>query len=193
MNSNTADSTSIAPWYRQAWPWFLIALPGTAVVASITSAVLAIRSDDGVVASDYYKQGMEINRTLGRIDRAAALGLQGAVSVHGVNAGDAVSLRLTGATRLPPEASVTVRLVHPGRSGADRRAVLALRSASDDGRSAEFVGAWGDAAPVKGEVSWRLVLDGRDWRIEGDASLLPTRGRVTVGAQASGALRPVAD
>jgi hypothetical protein len=76
-----------------------------------------------------------------------------------------------------------VRLVHPGRSGADRRAVLARRAASDDGRSVEFVGQWAEGGPVSGEVPWRLVLEAREWRIDGDASLLGSRGSVSVGVQ----------
>jgi uncharacterized protein len=52
-------------WYRQRWPWLLIAGPAIVVVASLTSAWLAVTTDDGLVASDYYKQGLLINRKLG--------------------------------------------------------------------------------------------------------------------------------
>jgi uncharacterized protein len=52
-------------WYRQRWPWLLIAGPAIVVVASLTSAWLAIVTDDGLVADDYYKQGLLINRKLG--------------------------------------------------------------------------------------------------------------------------------
>ena len=32
--------TDLLPWYRQFWPWFLIALPGTVVVAAIGTLVI---------------------------------------------------------------------------------------------------------------------------------------------------------
>ncbi|MFO0206910.1 MAG: hypothetical protein ACK54L_12335, partial [Betaproteobacteria bacterium] len=112
-----------------------------------------------------------------------ALGIQAQLQARGVQAGDAVLVQLQAAQPLPPEASLAVRLVHPGRSGADRRAVLARRAASDDGRSVEFVGQWAEAGPVAGEVPWRLVLDAREWRIDGDASLLGRQGVVSVGAR----------
>src|SRR5271167_4580860 len=56
-------------WYREPWPWLLAAGPLVVVVASLTSAWIAVRSDDGIVAQDYYKQGLLINE---RLKRAAA-------------------------------------------------------------------------------------------------------------------------
>lgn len=172
----------VVPWYRQRWPWLLIAPPAVAVVGGIATITLAVRSNDGVVAEDYYKQGMAINQELARKERAAALGVEATVLSRGVSAGDAVVVRLSAAQPLPAEASLTVRLVHPGRSGADRGAVLARRSAGEDGRSAEFVGTWGDAVPVQGDVPWRIVLQARDWRIDGDASMLTRSGSIGVSA-----------
>jgi hypothetical protein len=31
------------PWYREPWPWFLMAGPGLVVVAAIATAVIAFR------------------------------------------------------------------------------------------------------------------------------------------------------
>jgi uncharacterized protein len=173
-----------APWYRQRWPWLLIVPPLAAVIGCAITITLAIVSNDGVVAADYYRQGLAINERLARNERALTLGVQAQLQARGVQAGDGVLVQLQSAQPLPPEASLTVLLVHPGRSGADRRAVLARRAVSDDGRSAEFVGQWGEAAPVGGEVPWRLVLDAREWRIDADASLLARRGVVSAGVGA---------
>ena len=63
------------PWYRELWPWLLMAGPAIVVVAALATAYLAVSSDDGVVADDYYKRGLVINRVLEREQRAAALGL----------------------------------------------------------------------------------------------------------------------
>ena len=35
------------PWYREPWPWFLMAGPAVVVVASLASAVIAFRSFEG--------------------------------------------------------------------------------------------------------------------------------------------------
>jgi hypothetical protein len=56
----------IEPWYRQFWPWFLIALPAVAVVASLYTVSLAFKYEASLVADDYYKQGLAINEDLAR-------------------------------------------------------------------------------------------------------------------------------
>ena len=40
------------PWYRQFWPWFIIALPAAAVIASFITLWLAISRPDYLVVDD---------------------------------------------------------------------------------------------------------------------------------------------
>jgi hypothetical protein len=157
------------PWYREPWPWFLIALPAAAVVGGIVTAVIAFRGADGVVAADYYKRGLAINEELSRSRRAAALGIEAELRIGGIDAGDHVGVRLRAAQALAPEAALRVRLVHPGRNGADRSAVLARVASAEAGHSAEYVGSWGEAAPVAQQPAWRIVIETDQWRIDGDA------------------------
>ena len=45
------------PWYKQFWPWFIIALPASAVIASFFTLWLAISNPDYlVVDDDEYRQ-----------------------------------------------------------------------------------------------------------------------------------------
>jgi hypothetical protein len=141
--------------------------PAVAVVGGIITIVLAVRSNDGMVAADYYKRGLAINAELSRSQRAAALGLEAEVQAGGEATGDAVHVRLSGREMLPPEAALRIRLVHPGRSGADRIAQLSRVWADPDGRSAEYRGAWDDATELHAAVAWTVVLEGREWRLDG--------------------------
>ena len=59
------------PWYRQAWPWFLIAFPAIAVIAGAVTLWLAVSTSDGLVVDDYYKQGLAVQQTMARSQRAA--------------------------------------------------------------------------------------------------------------------------
>jgi len=69
MNTE-ASSSSPRPWFREPWVWLIIALPASAVFGGIITIWIAVESDDGLVQDDYYKYGMEINKTLDR-DKAA--------------------------------------------------------------------------------------------------------------------------
>jgi len=40
------------PWYRQFWPWFIIALPAAAVIAGFFTLWLAISRPDYLVVDD---------------------------------------------------------------------------------------------------------------------------------------------
>ena len=109
----------VTPWYREPWPWILIALPLSAVIAGIATLVIAIEHPDGLVAEDYYKQGLAINQVLERESRAAALGLRAQAMVSG----ERIRIGLSGrGTDLPD--SIVVRFIHPTRAGEDSSIVL---------------------------------------------------------------------
>lgn len=169
------------PWYREPWVWFVIGLPLTAVVASFVTLALALRSNDGVVADDYYKRGLAINEQLARSGEAVRLGLVAAIDLEGVQPQDRIRLRLSGQQAVPVEASIKLRLVNPGRSSGDRVAVLA-RTGEGDALNAEYVGAWGDATPVSDRIAWRVVIEGQSWRIDGDAGAVAGPASLRVAA-----------
>lgn len=49
------------PWYREPWPWLIMAGPAAVIVAGVYTTILAFSSTDGLAADDYYKQGLMIN------------------------------------------------------------------------------------------------------------------------------------
>lgn len=145
-------------WYREPWPWILMAGPATVVVAGVFTAYLAVVSNDGLVEDDYYKQGLAVNQSMARDQRAEALGMQAEV----VRGGDGMLLRvfLRGKEDIPLPESLSLKITHPTRSGIDQR--LALRP---DG--AGFYAGRLDA-PLSGR--WHVALeDGKhEWRLVGD-------------------------
>jgi len=156
-------------WYRQRWPWILMAGPAAVVVASLFTAWLAWRGSDQVVADDYYKQGLAVNREIARTERATALKLAGELSYEGIGVGDRVRVRLAGVA--PADTALRVRLVHPARGEDDRVAMLARRGPVE-GDAIEYVGEWQAAQPLASAVAvrWHVVVESRDWRL--DAELL---------------------
>ena len=101
------------PWYRQLWPWLLISGPAAVLVAGAVTTWIAFASADGLVADDYYRQGMAVNKLLAREEHAAQLGL----SVDIQLTSQSIVVRLRGAA---PEA-LFVQLAHATRAGHDQR------------------------------------------------------------------------
>ncbi len=160
---NAVTKTDTLPWYREPWPWVLIALPAAAVVGCAITLYLALASADGMVARDYYKRGLAINGELARTQRAAQLGLRAEVDLAGFGGGDRVRVHLSAERALPAETALRLTLVHPARDGADRTLMLGRVSAGDG--QAEYSGQF-DAAAMPG-VAWQVVLESPSWRLDG--------------------------
>ena len=156
MNSNNPPA-----WYRQFWPWFIIAFPATAVVAGIITIVIAVKTQDGLVEDDYYKAGLGINRTLEREQNAAKLGLSAAAKWQPKQ--QQVSLHLKA---LQPANSerLLLDLIHPTRSGLDMQ--IPLLHQGDGHYTGLLV-----ASPIAG--NWYLFITPEDesWRLNGRARL----------------------
>jgi hypothetical protein len=70
-------TTPSAPWWKHGHVWLLISGPAAVIVAGIATAVIAIRTPDPVVAEDYYRRGIEINKTLSAQDKSLLPAAQG--------------------------------------------------------------------------------------------------------------------
>lgn len=154
------------PWYREPWPWLLMAGPFIVIVAGIVTAWLAVRSSDGLVTEDYYKQGQAAGETLARSRHAEELGLQAGVSMMK----DGLRIRLSGRlSPLPPALQVT--LSHPTRAGLDQRLRLV-----QDGEI--YAGAM--QLPASGH--WLVLIedDARTWRLMGSV-VLPAAAESVIG------------
>lgn len=145
----------LKPWYRQFWPWLLILLPTTSVVASMITIWLASRAPDTVVVDDYYKRGLAINQDLARDRAAARLGVEASVTFRGPEG--LVEVQLNNGTRPPPR-QLTLYFMHPTLSDHDARVDLAPTP------NGEFRGLMGE--PVAGEYHVRLESTDQQWRLQ---------------------------
>lgn len=68
----SAQSPS-SQWWRHGHVWLIIAGPATVIVAGFVTLFLAVRQPDPLVAQDYYRRGIEINKTLAAGEDAKAL------------------------------------------------------------------------------------------------------------------------
>ncbi|MEQ1662498.1 MAG: FixH family protein [Thiobacillus sp.] len=148
------NSIASKPWYREPWPWFLMSLPATAVIAGLATVWIAATHYDGLVVGDYYKAGLAINQTLARDDAARALGLAATLQ-----AGDgSLTLTLTGRMKSVPD-QITLSLAHPTHQGSDQSLTLHHAGA----------GHYRAAMPDMPVGKWhaQLVDDRSTWRLSG--------------------------
>ncbi|MBD1389611.1 FixH family protein [Neiella sp. HB171785] len=67
-------------WYQQFWPWFLLAFPLSAVIASFVTLFIFLGAQPDMVVDDYYKKGKAINFQKEKQSKALELGLAAQVS-----------------------------------------------------------------------------------------------------------------
>jgi hypothetical protein len=65
------------PWWRYGFVWLVISGPAVVVVAALATAWIAVTHPDPVTDEDYYRHGLEINKTLGEDGKAMMPALQG--------------------------------------------------------------------------------------------------------------------
>ena len=149
----TSDSL---PWYRQFWPWFLIALPASVVVAGFSTMYIANRHADDLVVDEYYKEGLAINRQLAKQELARARDISASVLVGASE----LTVTTTGAVTDP---ALRLRLSHPME--ADRDFYLTLGRRND--------GIYSAPLPKVIGPYWHWTLDtgkNSEWRLDGSLS-----------------------
>jgi hypothetical protein len=155
MNPARSDSE---PWYRYRWPWLLMAGPAAVVVAGILTAWLAASTSDGLVADDYYKQGLAVNRILASNDAAAAMRLEARLRF----AEGRIAVELSSRVQAPLPPRLRLTLAHPTRATEDRKLVLV----GDNGAYSASVAA---LSPGR----WRVTIEDEAgaWRMDGSVRL----------------------
>lgn len=169
------SAARVNPWYREPWPWILMAAPAAAVVAGGITLALAIGSFDGLVAEDYYKQGLAVNQQLAREHRARELGVQGEIVIE-THAGGPAQIELQG--KAPAQDDVTLILSHPTRAGLDQRVKL----------TAAGGGAYAGRLAALAAGRWHVIVESAagGWRIRGELQVpQDTRGALSWQSQSS--------
>jgi hypothetical protein len=94
-----------------------MALPATVVVAGLTTWWIAARNADSLVADDYYKEGLAINRVLNRQELARSLDMGAEL----IPESSTIEIRLTGDS---DPSALELFLSHPLDANLDQRMAL---------------------------------------------------------------------
>lgn len=159
-------------WHREPLVWLVLAIPAASVVMGVVLLVLANATWDGLVADDYYRQGLQINRSLARDAEAARLGLGAALAFP---APGVVEVRVEGAAPSPADDRLTLGFSRAGRAGGDVR-VVAVRGAG---------GVWRAAVPELPPGKWYVELGNERWRLAAPVWIPAARGEIALRAPAA--------
>ncbi|MEM8560758.1 MAG: FixH family protein [Pseudomonadota bacterium] len=154
MNRTVLQNEDLEPWYRQFWPWFLIILPGSVVVASLATLIIANYGADDLVVDDYYKTGLSINRQLEKKQRSNDLGISARLGVTQRH----VTVRVTG-----PVSSNSLNLLLSHPLEADKDFTLTLSRIAP--------GVYQSPLPKAVAPRWHWTLDHEGtggWRLDGN-------------------------
>ena len=135
--------------------WMVLAIPAAAVVVGAVMLVLANVTWDGLVADDYYRQGMEINRSLARDAEAARLGLRASVAFP---APGVVEVRLAGSDGAAAASAgdrLHLHFARAARAGDDVRVPI----------TREAAGTWRGILPEMAPGKWYVELGNEQWRL----------------------------
>ena len=157
------------PWYRQFWPWFIIALPAASVVGGLTTLWIAMQTSDSLVVQSEDGVRNASDRRIAAERFAARAGLTAGIDIDR-DTGAVTAVMRTGKLETVP-ATLEFELSHP--AFADRDAAITLSIAMPD--AAGNPGWVGQLTNIPDERVYAVLRSGDTWRLtaewQGEPSL----------------------
>ncbi|HIP75576.1 MAG TPA: hypothetical protein EYH12_00120, partial [Psychromonas hadalis] len=143
-------------WFKQFWPWFLIILPMTAVVAGISTFIIATDNRPDMVVDDYYKKGKAINLDLSRLRHAKDLNISADIVITDQNL-------MISINNAPDKAAIKLSLHHATLA---KRDMIQMLTSNADG---QYV--FENKQSLAGKWLIRIEPFDNSWRIEENIEL----------------------
>jgi hypothetical protein len=165
-----AENSPLVPWFRQPWPWILIAIPFSSVCVGSYYIYQAVHGQDPMVQEQYYAAGQSINKVLAAGKNAERLGLHGQLQFNG----ERLELALANPQRVVLAPVLTLQLSHPTIARLDQTVTLVASTPGHySGQLKPTDASRWDVTLLPADHGWSL--SGRWLRDEGaTAQLSPT-------------------
>ena len=144
------------PWHKHPLVWMMIAIPFSAVIMGVVMIWLALDTDDGLVADDYYKQGLEINDVISLDRKASELKLNAVIEFD--SSGKVINFKFDkGLLENYPD---TLQFSFQHATHADSDVLVVLNHGIDD----QYIG---HLQQVISEGVWYFEVSDTDWKLSG--------------------------
>ena len=147
-------------WYKEPWAWLVFFLPLSAVIAGITTLIIANNNPVSLVTGDYYKKGKAINLELSKVKHAQKLGMKFNLNITD----DQLHIIPTGIEKYFP--LLNINFYHPTQEFKDIALVV-----TPDGN-----GHFRHQLEMPLEGKWKITISSftNDWKIEQTIALPQT-------------------
>jgi hypothetical protein len=148
-------------WYREPWLLLVIGGPAAVVCASLYTGFLAYHSSDRVVAEDYYRQGLMVNKDIERDAKARERNMAAVIKFNGEH----LEMQLTGQGAFPDTVQISVAV-------ADDTSVneIIRRLPMQQTQNGTYVSATSLPQSANGKRArlMHVKVETTDWRLTGD-------------------------
>jgi len=145
-------------WFKQFWPWFLIILPLTAVIAATNLLFTALDNKPDMVVDDYYSKGKAINEDLTLIKNAKKENISAVVT----QSGNALIIRVKG---VPEQSAIRFYLYHSTLAARDISTMLTADGNGDYHFQTDNT--------LDGKWNLRIEPFDQSWRLQ-EVAIFPT-------------------
>jgi hypothetical protein len=84
------DTNKSKPWWHYGHAWLVFGGPAAVVIACIITVYIAVKQQDPVVDEDYYRKGIDINRTLPQAGSSPETNADGGEDIAPQNNADSI-------------------------------------------------------------------------------------------------------
>ena len=157
----TLKKEKVDLWYKEPWMLLVLGGPLIVIIAAIITFYIAWQGSDNVVSRDYYKQGINIDKTIHRDAKAGEYKMLAHVKV---DATGQILLQLVGKT-LPETITMTVSS-YARSSEYENSQKITLTQV----KAGQYDGLL-KIPSTSGNVSnrlWYVIIEGPDWRLTAD-------------------------
>ena len=164
LSDSTMQREDTVPWYRQFWPWFIMALPASAVVAGLYTVWIAMQTTDSLVIQSDDGMNVVTERNTAAELEAARLGLSATVDIN-LETG-AVIVTMNSAENVDLPTSLELKMRHPTMASRDATIEL-LRAMPNSAGDPNWAGHF--LTPPSGRY-FLTLSSGNTWRLSAEWS-----------------------